>query len=1157
MFESISRRVSAPARTGRGPVAPQPPRDAGFGLRGLRGRHRRGSPLFRNAYALMLNTGLSAGWGFAYWLLAAHYYSDSAVGRGSAAIAAMKLLAGLAAVTLPGALTRFIPAAGPRTGKLITGTYLSSALAVAVAAGVFLLLLGLWGPSYQLLHGVLPGLGFVAAVVGWAVLTLQDGVLTGLRSAVWVPVGNTVFSVAKIVLLVMLAAVIPTAGVYVSWVAAIALSVVPLGWLVFRRLVPRHIRATEGEAEPPGARQIGRFLAGDGTGSLFSLAVMYLVPVVVAARISPALNAYFYITVLIAYTLDLLAINMGASLTVEGSHAPARLAELSRAALWRMALIMIPICLLLVILAPLILGVFGPGYATHGAPLLRLMAIATLTRVLFEVYFAVLRVQSRTSRVALLQGLLCVLVLGSTLVLLGPLSIAGAGVAELAGQSVIAVIACFGLVRALRGSPAAPRTDARTDAGDPVESVPPPPPDRPGRRLRSRLPRLPWAPLLGWLVLGAAVALFWLPLRGMNDGSLARMNGLGLISALPHLTLLGAGLLVVTFAWGLRLRTPHPWLLLATLLATVVSLHGVPAVLEAYPRFPIAWEHAGFVDFVQRTGSLAPHLDGRFCWPGFFLTMALVAKAGIADPTQLMRWWTLALQLLYLAPLFLLLRAVRATWRAKWWAAWLFVVGGWVGQDYFSPQSFGYLLYLLFVAVLLVWFREARQDAGDRIPGEAEVLPIGRTQRALLLALLLGLFALATVSHPLTPFMMVGASAGLVFCRRSTLRQLPLLCLVVASAWIGYFVEGYWSGQPHVLFGSLGALVGNVSSITETLVAGGSGLHDLVLYVRVALAASVLTLAAYGWLRRRRAGIRDRAPLVLMLVPFLSLALHDYGGEIPLRAFLFALPAAAVLAALAFFPRASANGSHPWRGPIAALLAGLVLMGGFLVARWGNEPFERVRPGEPAAMNYVLAHDSPTARIMWLNADPSIDPSNDLSPNLPWRVTRDMENVRYEPIPAPRDPTHIAPVVRALKHAGSNSYLVVSRGSSAFLELRANYPVNWHDRVTTTLDRNTALRKVVSTPDSGVYVPAKPETGPVPPADNHPTGLTVTWTPWSVVGGIAVLLLIVILVTVEFVRVLAPRLTAGWRRAMRTSLWLAVPLGALVTAVLTDRFLTI
>src|SRR5689334_5344473 len=150
----------------------------------------------------MLNTGISAVLGLGYWLIAARYYTDAAVGQGSAAIAAMKLLAGVTAVTLTGALARFIPVAGRATGRIIFRTYAGSSAVVALAAGIFLLTLNLWGPSYRFLHGPLHGVGFVVAVVAWSLLTLQDGVLTGLRSALWVPVGNTVFSAVKLVLLI-------------------------------------------------------------------------------------------------------------------------------------------------------------------------------------------------------------------------------------------------------------------------------------------------------------------------------------------------------------------------------------------------------------------------------------------------------------------------------------------------------------------------------------------------------------------------------------------------------------------------------------------------------------------------------------------------------------------------------------------------------------------------------------------------------------------------------------------------------------------------------------------------------------------------------------------------------------------------------------------
>lgn len=418
------------------------------------GSGRSGSPLFRNAYALMLNTGVSAVLGLGFWLTAAHYYTDSAVGRGSAAIAAMKFLAGIAAVTLTGALARFVPVSGKATGRFVLLMYGGSSAVVGLAAVVFLLTLNLWGPSFRFLHGAVHGLGFVAAVIAWSVLTLQDGVLTGLRSACWVPAGNTAFSALKLLLLVAIASAAPTAGVFLAWAAAIAVSVVPLGCLVFRRLIPRHEELTRHTASPPGCRELGRFLAGDCTGSLFALAVVYLIPVAVASRVGSADNAYFYITSTIGGTVELLAINMGASLTVEGAHHPAQLGRATRAALVRVTAIVLPICLVLFALAPHILHVFGEGYARHATPLLRWLVAGALLRVVTELYFAVLRARSRTTGLVCLQGGLCALVLLLTLVLLPVMGLTGVGVAEVAGLSAVAsVAACklFGVIRTRHG----------------------------------------------------------------------------------------------------------------------------------------------------------------------------------------------------------------------------------------------------------------------------------------------------------------------------------------------------------------------------------------------------------------------------------------------------------------------------------------------------------------------------------------------------------------------------------------------------------------------------------------------------------------------------------------------------------------------------------
>ncbi|MFF4556833.1 lipopolysaccharide biosynthesis protein [Streptomyces sp. NPDC001422] len=1248
-----------------------------------------GSPLFRNAYALMLNTGISAVLGLGYWLIAARYYTESAVGQGSAAIAAMKLLAGVTAVTLTGALARFIPVAGRATARLIFRTYAGSSVVVAVAAGIFLLTLNLWGPSYRFLHGPLHGTFFVLAVVAWSLLTLQDGVLTGLRSALWVPVGNTVFSAVKLALLIGLAAAVPTSGVFVSWVAAIALSVVPLGILVFRRLVPRHVKATETRTEPPTLKEIGRFLAGDYTGSLFSLAVVYLVPVIVASQVSSTDNAYFYITTTIGGTVNLLAINMGASLTVEGSHDPARLAANTRAALRRMARIMLPVCGLLFLGAPYILHVFGAGYAHAATPLLRWFAVGALLRVVMETYFAVLRAQSRTSGLAYLQGLLCLLVLGLTVILLPRMGLTGAGVAEISSLAVIVTIAAPRLFRIVRTAPpAAPPADAapdgdladlgprdavasyepkrgpargldsdtlalrlhidldhlerrpdvrpgpgtpptgtpaaRTGTGEerrpawarrqpsvglPVEAREPgseaslgpvevpevdapfdtegpvgggsdvrtasaedasasepvaadgtaedrEPPDAPPPSWRERV-RRPSRPgvVLGFLLV-SALLLYWVPAFGLDDGSLTDMGGLGLISVLPLPTLIGAALLVTVFSSLLWMKREHRGLLLVTLLATVVSLHALPAVIETEPRFATAWQHLGFLDYIDRTGSAVPDLDARWSWPGFFAVAAFVAKAcGVSDLSEVIRWWPTAVQLLYLAPMFLLVRSMRASWRAKWTGIWFFTLCGWVGQDYFSPQGFTYLLYLVFVAILLVWFRAPRVLWTKRRPGEAEVEPTDRRQRAVLLMVLIGLFAATVPAHQLTPFVMLGVLAVLVLVGRSELRGLPILFAVLVAAWVGFMAEPYWSGHFDDLFGGVGGVGSNVSTSVSGRIQGGSSTHKLVLYIRVLLAGGMMAFACWGWWRRREHRYRERSLLVLTFVPFLGFGMQSYGGEMALRVFMFAVPGAALLAGLALFPRTGVTAKEREKdrlslAPVAALMAGLLLMGGFLVARWGNESFERIRPGEVTAMDYVYAHDDPTARLLWLSND-TVD---NVTPAMPWGA-KDMEKVQYVPTLAPADPVLVSGLVKALKDAGPNSYLMINRSQVVYLQLDVGYSATWETRLITHLDERPELRKVLVNDDVTMYaLRVRPE-GAVPRAEPGPIGPQVTWTPWSVVGGLAAIALIVLLTAREVVRV-AVRPGVRQLRWVQSSFWFSLPLLAVLLASLVQRFLT-
>ncbi|MFF4170980.1 lipopolysaccharide biosynthesis protein [Streptomyces sp. NPDC001744] len=685
------------------------------------------SSLFRNAYALMLSTGVSAALGLGFWLVAARHYSEEAVGQGSAAIAAQRMLASIAATTLAGAVVRYVPRAGRATGPLVLRLYLTSTVVVGLACALFLLTLDWWGPSYAPLGTVSAGVFFTASSIGWALLSLQDGVLTGLRRAIWVPVGNAAFSLGKLVLLVLLASAVPVLGVFVSWAAAIALSVVPLGWLIFRRLIPRQARADR-DREPPSPREIGRFVAGDAVGAFFSLVMISLLPMMVAVRFDAAHNAFFYTAYTVGGTMEFMAINMASSLTAHASHSPDSLAEGVGGALRRMTLLLVPVVLVLVLLAPLILTPFGRGYADNGSTVLRLLAAGALPRVAVELYIGVLRVQGRTGMLAVIQGSMCVLVLGSATLLLGPYGIDGAGYAVLGSMTLMAAVCVPGLRAVLKDRAPArpPRTAARTKAGDgyggghgdgygtrwaresaylrgahdavtPAFGIPVldpgpgpgPVPGPPDRAAETRTPRTPrTAPATGtgaragtegpewwtawpWPLLGLAAGLFWYPLARSRELEVEELSGTGLLAALPPVTLAAGLLFVVLQGVAVGLRAFRPAFASAVLLATFLALHTAPPLLGLRPA------------------------DAR--GPGAVLLGEGTARA-VAP---------VALQALCLLLAAVLLRVSGAGARVTAGTVWVLVWAGWAGQHAFASVPLPLFLGLAGCTMAACAFRGA------------------------------------------------------------------------------------------------------------------------------------------------------------------------------------------------------------------------------------------------------------------------------------------------------------------------------------------------------------------------------------------------------------------------------------------------------------------
>jgi hypothetical protein len=522
---------------------------------------------------------------------------------------------------------------------------------------------------------------------------------------------------------------------------------------------------------------------------------------------------------------------------------------------------------------------------------------------------------------------------------------------------------------------------------------------------------LPWTE--GLLPAGVAVvaAVGWSLALAQVDPD--RIDDFGLVSALPVPAFLALGAICLSFAVAVTrpvMRTP---VLALHVVALVFMLHGAPTVLEHVTSFAITWRHAGVTNYILEHGSVDPSINAYFNWPGFFALAALATKVtGVESPVELARWAPLVFNLLYLAPLLVIVRAATDDPRLPWAAAWTFVLANWVHQDYFSPQGLVFLLYLTVAAIALRWLRDRA-----RTP-----------QRAGLLVVCFVLLLAAVPSHQLTPFAMLGSLLVLVLVGTCTARLLPAIAAVLIVAWVVFAAGPYLSGHLSTLKGDVGKVGATASSNVGGRVKGSEA-HRKVTYSRIATAALIWSLAAVAAVRLLRRRQRTWLPLAaLAAAPFALVALQAYGGEILLRVYLLSLPFAGALAASLLFQRRD-GWSMPSMPAVAAV--SLLLVSGFLFTRYGNERVDLFTTAEVQATERL---ESTAPRGSMLVAP---------SANLPWQTR--IGDYRYRTLDrelSARNRGRLIPAVaRAMQHPKAKaSYLVITRNTREYERMFGTAP---------------------------------------------------------------------------------------------------------------------
>ena len=397
----------------------------------------RSDSLIRNSFYIMAVTIVTSILGFVFWLVAARRFTAEEVGLSAALVSAMTLVSLLSNLGINTALVQMLPRREP--GEAWSAT-LNAGLLVglvsgALAGAVTVFLLPLISSQFDVLeHSVGYGLVFVGGVALTTATNLLDYACIAERKAEKTLIRNTVFSVVKIpVLLIPFVVGLGTFGIFFSWVAATAVTVV-----VAAAMTPglgRSYRLSASGVREE-IRKLGTYIAGHHSINIGNFAPWWLLPVFVTVQVSAAATAYFYATWRICGLLSLISPSVASALTAEGAHSPEQLWRIAGRSQRSIMMLLIPACVLLAATGYWILELFGPAYASQGYVLLLLFTVAAIPDSLMDVWVAVLRVEGRLLFGSWLQLGTAGMALVASWFLLPPLGIAGAGVAWLASRIV-------------------------------------------------------------------------------------------------------------------------------------------------------------------------------------------------------------------------------------------------------------------------------------------------------------------------------------------------------------------------------------------------------------------------------------------------------------------------------------------------------------------------------------------------------------------------------------------------------------------------------------------------------------------------------------------------------------------------------------------------
>jgi O-antigen/teichoic acid export membrane protein len=352
----------------------------------------RSHPMIWSSLGLICGKSALMGLGFLFWLVAARRFPVSEVGLTAGAISAIMLGVQLSLFGVGSAfITRYPRHQRQPTKLLDTAISIVTVAALLFAVAFLLLASGVFTelrvvgsmPAYAVLFTTMSVLGTVGTLFDQVSMAQGRGGQIVTRSLL-----NGVLTLAPVALLPVAAGAVASLELFATWVAgglgACVLAFVQLG----RRPTGYRYRP---RMSWPIAKDLVKVGLPNQLLTLAERAPGLILPIVVTELLSPAANAYWYTTWMMAWGVYVIPTSMGIGLLAEAAHRPSALGAQVRRAVGSSLTIGIAAGIILAAVADPVLSLVGRPYAEAGVTPLRVLVLGVVPLSFIQAYFSACR----------------------------------------------------------------------------------------------------------------------------------------------------------------------------------------------------------------------------------------------------------------------------------------------------------------------------------------------------------------------------------------------------------------------------------------------------------------------------------------------------------------------------------------------------------------------------------------------------------------------------------------------------------------------------------------------------------------------------------------------------------------------------------------------